>query len=189
MLHMQLVVTKRYYWHFIVWSDSGLHIEFSTQDPALIQPAIPGATKFWRMRVLPELMGKWCTCTQGSRLMERKNFRRKIMENGATERRKRRTDGWVGVRMSHHRCSKWFHLQCVGMRVSTGPKGKQFCPSCQAIKYKSRKSNSNYCYPCVHNAFLHSFIPFMPPYSTPPPPPPPPPHAPYLLCLPVRFTL
>ena len=58
---LKLFVTTRHYCDFIVWSNSEVHVERITQDEALIQSAIPKAIKFWRMCILPELMGKWYT--------------------------------------------------------------------------------------------------------------------------------
>ena len=58
---LQLYVTKRYYCDFIVWSNSELFVERNNQNDSLIESAIPVATKFWRMCVLPELPGKWYT--------------------------------------------------------------------------------------------------------------------------------
>ena len=38
------------------------------------------------------------------------------------------------------RCAiEWFHLECVGLTAS--PKGKWFCPDCQALKKQGKLEN------------------------------------------------
>ena len=41
-------------------------MERITLDEELIQTAIPAAEKFWRLCVLPELLGKWYTRKESS---------------------------------------------------------------------------------------------------------------------------
>ena len=61
---LQMFVTRRTFCNFVVWSPKEMHIEHITLDEELIQTAIPTAEKFWRLCVLPELLGKWYTHKQ-----------------------------------------------------------------------------------------------------------------------------
>jgi hypothetical protein len=61
---LQMFVTRRVFCDFVVWSPKEVHIERITLDEALIQTAIQTAERFWRLCVLPELLGKWYTRKQ-----------------------------------------------------------------------------------------------------------------------------
>ena len=44
-----------------MWSSNELHVERLTLDEDLIKSSIPMVDKFWKLSVLPELLGKWFT--------------------------------------------------------------------------------------------------------------------------------
>ena len=44
-----------------MWSSNELHVESLTLDEDLIKSSISMAEKFWKLCVLPELLGKWFT--------------------------------------------------------------------------------------------------------------------------------
>ena len=137
---LQLFVTKRRYCDFIVWSNSELFVDQINQDDSLIQSAMPVATKFWRMCVLPELMGKWYTRKQTT--ISQGQEQQQEEDHGRWCYCKEEKGGEM-VGCDNKSCHiKWFHLQCVGMTVSTIPHGKWFCPTCNAMKYNGRKSTS-----------------------------------------------
>ena len=52
---------------FVVWTKEVLHIERITLDEALIESALPIAEKFYKLCILPELLGKWYTWKQPPR--------------------------------------------------------------------------------------------------------------------------
>ena len=62
-----MFVTGFMYCDFEVWSNNELHIERITVDEQLIQAAVSVADNFVRLRVLPELLGKWYTQRQPPR--------------------------------------------------------------------------------------------------------------------------
>ena len=68
MSQVQLYVTKRDFCDFVVWSENQLHVERITLDDSIIARSIPPpiATKFWKMCVIPELMGKVYTVQRQS---------------------------------------------------------------------------------------------------------------------------
>ena len=58
-VHMQ--VTKRAYCYFVVWHKSGVHVEKIGRDFGLMQENCKKVEEFFRLCVLPELVGKWFT--------------------------------------------------------------------------------------------------------------------------------
>ena len=64
---LQLFVTGRSFCDFVVWTKDELHIERITLDEALIESALPIAEKFYKLCILPELLGKWYTRKQSPR--------------------------------------------------------------------------------------------------------------------------
>ena len=58
---LQLYATQRLYCDFVIWTESGLHIERITEDETFLNNIIPRAERFFKLCVLPELLGKWFT--------------------------------------------------------------------------------------------------------------------------------
>ena len=58
---MQIFSTRRAFCDFVVWSSNELHVERLILDEDLIKSSIAMAEKFWKLCVLPELLGKWFT--------------------------------------------------------------------------------------------------------------------------------
>ena len=61
---LQVYVTKRSFCDFVVWTNAEVHIERITLDEDFIKSALPTAEKFFKLCILPELLGKWYTRKQ-----------------------------------------------------------------------------------------------------------------------------
>ena len=129
---LQMFVTKR---DIVVWSLVELHIEYITIDETLIQSAIPIAEKFWRLCVLPELLGKWYTRRQAHNVQ---SDCIETEEDSGTWCYCREDKGGEMIACdSKVTCIKWFHLDCVGMSASTVPQGKWLCTTCHSSEHKT----------------------------------------------------
>ena len=60
-LQMKLLC-KVHYCYFVVWSPVGLVVLKIDYDKSFAEPAIERSFKFFKLGVLPELIGKWYTC-------------------------------------------------------------------------------------------------------------------------------
>ena len=131
---------------FVVWIKEVLHIERITLDEALIESAIPIAEKFYKLCILPELLGKWYTWKQPPRdssVQHPRDPPLQIEEDDGTWCHCKERKGGDMVACDNKSCTAtWFHLECVGL--STVPRGIWLCPTCHTNvhKNKTRKRNS-----------------------------------------------
>jgi len=87
---------------------------------------IPIAEKFWKLCVLPELLGKWFTHHK----LPNCNVETEDDSGRWCFCKEDRGGGMIGC--DGKSCEiKWFHLTCLGMTESSIPKGKWFCPTCK----------------------------------------------------------
>lgn len=122
---LQIHVTKRNYCDFVVWNPTGLHVERLMPDQQIIQETSPKAEKFFRLCILPELVGKWFT-------------RAKVLPNTSSTIEDSDDGKWCYCKESKggtmigcdnkHCTIKWFHTSCL--QIQEPPTGKWLCPSC-----------------------------------------------------------
>ena len=137
---LQMFVTRRTFCDFVVWSPKEMHMERLTLDKELIQTAIPTAEKFWRLCVLPELLGKWYTRKQRSEVQSTSFHTYTEEEDSGRWCYCRENKGGEMIGCDGKSCDiTWFHLDCVGMSPSSVPRGKWLCPTCHANKHKKTK--------------------------------------------------
>ena len=80
-----MFVTGRSFCDFVVWTPREIHIE---RIPLDIQTVVPQAKEFWKLCVLPELLGKWYTRQHPiSQAMSVHTPTKKTAENGVTVKR------------------------------------------------------------------------------------------------------
>ncbi len=139
---LQIHVTGGKYCDFIVWHASGLHTERLLPDHQRIGEILPKVEQFFRLCVLPELVGKWFT-------------RRKALlvascpiEDDDNEKwcDCKESKGGVMIGCDDRQCSiKWFHTACL--KKQEPPAGRWLCPSCHP---EGRRKP----YPSMHNISL-----------------------------------
>ena len=133
----QLFVCGHAYGDFVVWTQRSCHCERIAKDDKFWEEMLPKARHFFRVGLLPELLGKchtrpplvgcpdiqtdstasvtavpvWCYC--------------------------RKEESGDMVACDSGSCKyEWFHFACVGLLSE--PKGKWFCPECRKEKRKER---------------------------------------------------
>ena len=134
---MQLFVTGRSFCDYIVWTPNEIHIERITLDEDLLQTVLPQIERFWKLCVLPELLGKWYTRQQFPPLPST-SFQAPIEEEDTGKWCFCREDkGGEMIACDGKSCHiTWYHLECLGMTQSSVPHGKWLCPTCHANKHK-----------------------------------------------------
>ena len=137
---LRLFVTGRSFCDFVVWTEKELHIERITLDEALIKSALPIAQEFYKLCILPELLGKRYTCPRTSVQPPKELSMQTKEDDGSCHCKERKGVDMVGC--DSKSCTvTWFHLQCV--ELSAVPRGKWFCPACRTnMHMNKRKTNS-----------------------------------------------
>ena len=127
----QMHISQAVYADFVVWTLKGIHIERIYPSGCFITPIIGKITTFFRLVILPELIGKWFTKSKS--ITESTN--NCTTSSNATE--------WCYCKVDHeddligcdnvHCPIQWFHLSCL--EIEKIPKGKWYCPDCR-FQYK-----------------------------------------------------
>lgn len=132
---LQMHVTKRLYCDFVVWHHASVHIERLEPDNAVITEALIKAKRFFKLCILPELIGKWYT---RQRNLDEIEVSSQDHEDEGTWCYCRESKGGSMVGCDNDKCAiKWFHLSCLGM--SEAPSGKWICPTCHPAKKQKLK--------------------------------------------------
>ena len=143
---LQIFVIGRSFCDFVVWTQKELHIERLTLDEALLKSALPTAKTFFKICILPELLGKWHT-RQHSTTEENDSLQCEE-DDGSWCHCKERKGGDMVACDSRSCTTKWFHLECVGL--CTVPLGKWHCATCQANTPKNRKRKASSMQLCIY---------------------------------------
>ena len=134
---LQLYVTQRLYCDFVVWTEGNLHIERISKDEAFLKDIIPRAEKFFKLCVLPELLGKWFTRSHSCQVPRHGGNELEVEEDNGTWCYCKEPKGGDMVCCENNGCSiKWFHLECL--QITESPSGKWFCPTCHASRKHKR---------------------------------------------------
>ena len=135
---LQMHVTGTGYSDFVVWSPNDLHIERIVYQAELIKQYIPIVCKFFKLCVLPELVGKWYTHQRDLPMVgEVQELEAVEIDDGRWCYCKSAKGGEM-VGCERRQCTiKWFHLSCL--KMETVPTKKSWiCPTCISTK-KSNK--------------------------------------------------
>ena len=110
------------YCDFVIWSPNELVVLRISYQKSFIDTAITKATNFFKLGILPELIGRWFT-----------KSKIKPSESEPTD-----CDKWcycgLGEEGEMIACDDddcpivWFHLDCL--KIDTVPDGNWFCPEC-----------------------------------------------------------
>ena len=134
---LQLYVSQRAYCDFVVWTEADVHVERITEDRPFLEVVIPVAEKFFKLCVLPELLGKWFTRTHGCSVPRDIGEAETEEDNGSWCYCKQPKGGDMVCCESKGCNIKWFHLECLQMTES--PRGKWVCPTCHATAKRGQK--------------------------------------------------
>ena len=150
----QLFVCDVQYCDFVVCTfsdDNDLHIERITKNSTFWSDCVVKAERFFRVCVLPELLGKWYTRSVIQNTTIRTDTGLASSEEDAN------TNKNVGYCCCHGpekgamigcdntNCKvEWFHMKCL--KISSAPHGKWYCPDCRKLpefsRYKKRKATA-----------------------------------------------
>ena len=138
--NLQILVTKRKYCDFVVWSPKETHIERMMLDEKLMEGSVPKSERFWRLCVLPELLGKWYTRQEPPVNPSSSHHAHTVEEDCGQWCYCGEDKGGEMIGCDGKSCAvTWYHLDCVGMSPSSIPRGKWLCPTCHANKHKNPK--------------------------------------------------
>jgi len=119
------------YCDFVVWTEQDLHIERIYPDNEFWEEALTKSTKFYRVGILPEILGKWY-----SRPVAVEESDAEIESDGESGPWcycKEDIQGSKLIGCDNEQCKIiWFHMLCL--RLESAPKGKWCCPTCQATQ-------------------------------------------------------
>ena len=133
---MQIFVTGRLFCDFVVWTPNEMHIERIALDKELFQTLLPTAKTFWKLCVLPELLGKWYTRQQCPD-SQTTSLHTPTEEDSGKWCYCREDKGGEMIACDGKSCAvTWYHLECLQLSV---PRGKWLCPTCHANKHKKTK--------------------------------------------------
>ena len=137
---------------FSLHGDSGLHIERIAKDKDFWCDCVLKAEAFFRICILPELLGKWYsrhTPTNPS-IQSDSNLALSSCDcssKGSKLQQYCYCQGPEEVQMiacENVACKiEWFHMKCL--KITTAPRGKWYCPDCRKLPQFSRKRSKVRC--------------------------------------------
>lgn len=134
-IQLQIFVTKRSYCDFVVWTEEELHVERIALDEDLMTEVLPKAETFYKLCILPELLGKWFTRVQPGKEQTLLQLDAEENDDGSWCNCKENKGGKM-IGCDNKTCTvKWYHLECVNL--SSAPRGTWLCPACQCSKRKT----------------------------------------------------
>ena len=149
----QLGVTKLDRAYFVVWTEVDIHVEVIKFDPQFWEQMCNSAEKFFKVALLPELIGKFYSRPPGSGFPTRMLEERKPAEQSANEENmedgKEKTwcycdqvESGQMIACDNENCSLgWFHFTCL--KLEAPPKSlKWYCPDCRKLpEFKRKRKN------------------------------------------------
>ena len=136
-VQLQMKLCEVQYCDFIVWRPSELIVLRVLLDEIFIDSAIDKATEFYKVGVLPELLGKWYSKPPASQLDTA--LPSTSYEVPGTSTTTDDEEKWCYCQTGEHgtmigcdneNCAiSWYHIDCLGLK--TIPTGKWYCPECR----------------------------------------------------------
>jgi len=133
----QIFLSERAYCDFVVWTENDIHIERITGDVDFWNDAVMSATHFFKVGVLPELVGKHFTS-------QPKNMETYIMatddDNVAKSCYCQQGDSGKMILCDNTKCVLgWFHFECLALPDDYETPKTWFCPDCRLLPKSQRK--------------------------------------------------
>ena len=132
----QIFILERAHCDLVVWTKDNVHIECIVGNDAFWGDAVAAATHFFKVGILPELVGKYFTKPP----QDLTNYQ--IETDDSTEKWCYCQKGKSGhmIQSDNATCQfKWFHLACLKLTNSYQPPKTWFCPDCRKLKNVKRK--------------------------------------------------
>ena len=118
----QLFATKANYCDFVVWKEGECVIIRIAPDMQFTADMVASVTEFFKLGVLPELVGKWFT----------KSFTTLPEQSAMCCTCMQEKEGDI-VECARTECSiRRYHIACL--RLKQLPKRKWYCPACRKIR-------------------------------------------------------
>ena len=124
---------------FVVWNEKDLFVQRILPDDSFVLSAFEKATEFFKVGILPELVGNWYSRAPTYALarnesdIDQENSPNLLENSDKLWCFCQQPESGEMIACDHSACPiVWFHTACV--RVKRIPKGKWYCPEC-------RKSN------------------------------------------------
>ena len=125
---LQIHVIRRSYCDFVVWNPSSPHTGQIVLDETFILEALAKAECFFNICILPELAGKYFTCSKAK--VSEIELPDTLEQDKGNYCFCKESKGGDIVACDSSKCSiKWFHMSCLQM--DTPPREKWVCPTCQ----------------------------------------------------------
>ena len=126
---LQMHVTRSSYCDLVVWHPTDLHIQRIKYEVDQLMVCLPKAEQFFKLCILPELLGKWYTRSHEIVAVSSVHSSTESEEDDGSWCYCKESKGGEMVSCEHKSCPiKWFHLSCLGMTAV--PVGRWLCPSC-----------------------------------------------------------
>ena len=134
-IQLQMAATKTNYCDFVVWSpdSSDLYIERIKFNEEFFEESVVKAAHFYKVGVLPELLGKWYSTERQSEAIASGNLSCFCLVSNQSQ------DLIVECQSSFCKLKK-FHLQCLGLKHK--PKKNYICPNCRPIEAKKKREEA-----------------------------------------------
>ena len=130
---------------FVMWNEKQLFVQRITPDNNFIQSAFDKATEFFKVGILPELLGNWYSRVPTYALVAPDHEDASSRVPADSEQLWcfcQQPESGEMIACDYAQCPiLWFHTACV--QIKRIPKGNWYCPECRKIKFKSKSKSKN----------------------------------------------
>lgn len=130
---------------FVMWNENDLFVQRIMPDDEFIKSAFDKATDFFKLGILPELLGKWYSRAPTYALATHDHT---INQDNSSSLLADSEELWCFcqqpesgemIACDHDQCPiVWFHTACV--RVKRIPTGNWYCPECRKVRSKCKNN-------------------------------------------------
>lgn len=123
-IQLQMKLCETTFGDFIVWREGDLIVERIYIDDSFLVHALEKATTFFKLGILPEILGKWYT-----RLPEYQHEAQACAMDDVWCYCRSQLGGTMIACDNEHCSIIWFHMSCLHLKNT--PRGKWYCPDCR----------------------------------------------------------